>query len=216
MVAFIGIVILSAVLVVNLYHLQINRHEDYQTCSNDNRIKLVPIPPSRGLIYDRKGTLLAENRTIYQLEIVPEKVTDLPDVLNELREIVDLTDEDIANYEKERRRSRRFTSIPLKTLLNQIQVARFPVNQYRFPGTGNPKAISAVSTLPRLRSDPCYWLCGEKINDKDVERLDKRTVCCRTMPPLKISVSWVLSAIMNPSCTAKPAMRKWKSAAAAA
>ncbi|MER1372729.1 penicillin-binding protein 2, partial [Klebsiella pneumoniae] len=49
-VAFIGIVILSAVLVVNLYHLQINRHEDYQTRSNDNRIKLVPIPPSRGLI----------------------------------------------------------------------------------------------------------------------------------------------------------------------
>lgn len=145
-VAFIGIVILSAVLVVNLYHLQINRHEDYQTRSNDNRIKLVPIPPSRGLIYDRKGTLLAENRTIYQLEIVPEKVTDLPDVLNELREIVDLTDEDIANYEKERRRSRRFTSIPLKTPLNQIQVARFSVNQYRFRDWKS-KAISAVSTL---------------------------------------------------------------------
>lgn len=170
-VAFIGIVILSAVLVVNLYHLQINRHEDYQTRSNDNRIKLVPIPPSRGLIYDRKGTLLAENRTIYQLEIVPEKVTDLPDVLNELREIVDLTDEDIANYEKERRRSRRFTSIPLKTPLNQIQVARFSVNQYRFPGL----EIKGYQRRFYPYGSALTHVIGyvAKINDKDVERLDK-------------------------------------------
>lgn len=170
-VAFIGIVILSAVLVVNLYHLQINRHEDYQTRSNDNRIKLVPIPPSRGMIYDRRGTLLAENRTIYQLEIIPEKVTDLPDVLNELREIVDLSDEDIANYEKERRRSRRFTSIPLKTPLSQIQVARFSVNQYRFPGL----EIKGYQRRFYPYGSALTHVIGyvAKINDKDVERLDK-------------------------------------------
>ncbi|WP_112550908.1 penicillin-binding protein 2, partial [Morganella morganii] len=170
-VAFIGIVILSAVLVVNLYHLQINRHEDYQTRSNDNRIKLVPIPPSRGMIYDRRGTLLAENRTIYQLEIIPEKVTDLPDVLNELREIVDLSDEDIANYEKERRRSRRFTSIPLKTPLSQVQVARFSVNQYRFPGL----EIKGYQRRFYPYGSALTHVIGyvAKINDKDVERLDK-------------------------------------------
>lgn len=173
-VVFIGMIVLTAVLVTNLYNLQINRHEDYQTRSNDNRIKLVPIPPSRGLIYDRKGTLLALNRTIYQLEIVPEKVTDLPAVLNELRDIVDLTDEDIANYEKERKRSRRFTSIALKTPLNQIEVARFSVNQYRFPGL----EIKGYQRRFYPYGSALTHVIGyvAKINDKDVERLEKEGI----------------------------------------
>lgn len=173
-VVFIGMVVLTAVLITNLYNLQINRHEDYQTRSNDNRIKLVPIPPSRGLIYDRKGTLLAVNRTIYQLEIVPEKVTDLPAVLNELRDIVDLTDEDIANYEKERKRSRRFTSIALKTPLNQIEVARFSVNQYRFPGL----EIKGYQRRFYPYGSALTHVIGyvAKINDKDVERLEKEGI----------------------------------------
>ncbi len=173
-VVFIGMIVLTAVLITNLYNLQINRHEDYQTRSNDNRIKLVPIPPSRGLIYDRKGTLLALNRTIYQLEIVPEKVTDLPAVLNELRDIVDLTDEDIANYEKERKRSRRFTSIALKTPLNQIEVARFSVNQYRFPGL----EIKGYQRRFYPYGSALTHVIGyvAKINDKDVERLEKEGI----------------------------------------
>lgn len=133
LIAFGVIVILTSILVTNLYHLQIVRHEDYQTRSNDNRIKLVPIAPSRGIIYDRQGTQLALNSTFYQLEIVPEKVDNLQETLDKLRDIVDLTDEDIANFEKERKRSRRFTSIALKTQLNEVQVARFAVNQYHFP-----------------------------------------------------------------------------------
>lgn len=60
-------------LIANLYNVQIVRFNDYQTRSNENRIKLVPIPPSRGIIYDRNGTPLALNRTIYQLEMMPEK-----------------------------------------------------------------------------------------------------------------------------------------------
>ncbi|MGX8041326.1 hypothetical protein [Proteus mirabilis] len=83
-----------------MYHLQVARHDDYQTRSNDNRIKLVPIPPSRGIIYDRNGVPLALNRTIYQLEIVPEKVANIQETLESLREVVDLTDDDIAAFER--------------------------------------------------------------------------------------------------------------------
>lgn len=50
LVAFLGILVLSGVLVANLYNLQIVRFTDYQTRSNENRIKLVPIPPSRGTL----------------------------------------------------------------------------------------------------------------------------------------------------------------------
>ncbi|MCE5163001.1 peptidoglycan DD-transpeptidase MrdA [Plesiomonas sp. PI-19] len=170
-VAFIGILLLSGVLVANLYHLQVQNYEDYQTRSNDNRIKLLPIPPSRGLIYDRNGILLAENRTVFQLEMVPEKVDSVDKTLAALRPIVGLTDEDIANFRKERKRSRRFSSIPIKTPLNEEQVARFAINQYLFPG------VEVKGYLKR------YYPYGEalthvigyvaKINDKDVVRLDK-------------------------------------------
>ncbi|MEX6003034.1 peptidoglycan DD-transpeptidase MrdA [Providencia vermicola] len=171
LIAFGVIVLLTAVLVTNLYHIQVVRHEDYQTRSNDNRIKLVPIAPSRGIIYDRNGTQLALNSTFYQLEIVPEKVSDLQETLDKLRDVIGLTDEDIANFEKERKRSRRFTSIPLKTQLNEVQVARFAVNQYRFPGL----EVKSYQRRSYPYGSALTHVIGyvAKINDKDVERLDK-------------------------------------------
>lgn len=149
LVAFLGILLLTGVLIANLYNLQIVRFTDYQTRSNENRIKLVPIAPSRGIIYDRNGIPLALNRTIYQIEMMPEKVDNVQQTLDALRSVVDLTDDDIAAFRKERARSHRFTSIPVKTNLTEVQVARFAVNQYRFPGW-KLKAINAV-TIPTVQ-----------------------------------------------------------------
>ena len=150
-VAFLGILVLTGVLIANLYNLQIVRFTDYQTRSNENRIKLVPIAPSRGIIYDRNGTPLALNRTIYQLEVMPEKVDNLQQTLNDLRSVVDLTDDDIANFKKERARSHRFTSIPLKINLSEVQVARFSVNR-------GSEGLQAPLLSVRLRPDPRDWL----------------------------------------------------------
>ncbi|SFN68647.1 penicillin-binding protein 2 [Izhakiella capsodis] len=171
-VALCFIVLLSAILVVNLYHLQIQNFATYSTRSNENRIKLVPVAPSRGIIYDRNGIPLALNRTIYQLELIPEKVDNLHETINALRPIVNLTDEDIDNFQKDRKRSRRFTSIALKTGLNEVQVARFAVNQYRFPGVEvkgyqqryYPYAAALTHVLGYV----------SKINDRDAKDLDNQ------------------------------------------
>ena len=72
----------------------------YQTRSNGNRIKLLPLPPTRGLIYDRYGELLAENLTFFGLYIVPEKTENLDRTFEELRYVVGLTDEDIEHFKK--------------------------------------------------------------------------------------------------------------------
>lgn len=167
--AIFGILILSSILVVNLYHLQINRFEDYSTRSNQNRIKLVPIAPSRGIIYDRNNTPLAVNRTIYQAEIIPEKVVDIQETLTLLTPILNLSEEDIQSFLKERKRSRKFTSIPLKTGLDEIQVARFAVNQYRFPGVEVKGYLQRFYPYgPTLTHVVGYV---SKINDKDAARL---------------------------------------------
>ncbi|MEG7329471.1 peptidoglycan DD-transpeptidase MrdA [Serratia marcescens] len=171
LVAFLGILVLSGILIANLYNLQVLRVEDYRTRSNENRIKLVPIAPSRGIIYDRNGTPLALNRTIYQLELMPEKVDDLKATLQALRTVVDLTDDDITNFEKERKRSRRFVSIPVKTALTEVQVARFAVNQFRFPGV----EVKGYQRRYYPYGSALTHVTGyvSKINDRDVERLDK-------------------------------------------
>ncbi|MGY0155085.1 peptidoglycan DD-transpeptidase MrdA [Edwardsiella tarda] len=171
LVAFAGVLLLTGVLIANLYHLQILRFEDYKTRSNENRIKLVPIAPSRGMIYDRNGTPLAFNRTIYQLEVIPEKVEGLQEQIAALGPIVDLSADDLDNFQKERKRSRRFTSIPLKTALNEVQVARFAVNQFRFPGF----EVKGYQRRYYPYGSALTHVIGyvSKINDKDVERLDK-------------------------------------------
>ncbi|MDE1250177.1 penicillin-binding protein 2 [Vibrio aestuarianus] len=169
--AFIGIVVLVGILLTNLYHIQINQYQDYKTRSNDNRIKVVPIAPNRGLIYDRNGVLLAENRPVFSLEITPEQVKDMAETIARLQDILEISPEKIATFEKERRQTRRFNSIPILTQLTQEQVAIFSVNQHRFPG------VSVTANLKR------YYPYGavlthvigyvSRINDKDLERLER-------------------------------------------
>ncbi|WP_031381488.1 penicillin-binding protein 2 [Vibrio parahaemolyticus] len=168
-VAFFGIVVLMGLLVANMYNIQVNQFQDYQTRSNDNRIKVVPIAPNRGLIYDRNGVLLAENRPVFNLELTPEKIKDIDATIKELQTILEITPEQIERFHRERKRTRRFKSVPLLTQLNEKQVAVFSVNQYRFPG------VEISATLKR------YYPYGEvlthvigyvsRINDRDMQRL---------------------------------------------
>ena len=76
-IAFIGILALLLTLISNIYELEINSYEKYQTRSNSNRIKLLPVAPNRGLIYDRNGILLADNKPVYSLEVIAEQTVDL-------------------------------------------------------------------------------------------------------------------------------------------
>ena len=168
-VSFIGVLVLLSLLLLNIYHLQVRDYENYQTRSNGNRIKLLPVAPTRGLIYDRNNKILAENLTFFGLYIVPEKTENLQQTYDQLRQIVGLTDEDIEAFTKERRRNSRYTPILLKADLTEEQIARFSVDQYNFP---------SLEIRPYFKRHYPY---GEdlthilgyvaKINDKDVERL---------------------------------------------
>ncbi|WP_272165430.1 penicillin-binding protein 2 [Vibrio diabolicus] len=168
-VAFIGIVLLMGALVANMYNIQVNQFQDYQTRSNDNRIKVVPIAPNRGLIYDRNGVLLAENRPVFNLELTPEKIKDIDATIQELQTILEITPDQIEHFHQERKRTRRFKSVPLLTQLNEKQVAVFSVNQYRFPG------VEISATLKRYYpfSEVLTHVIGyvSRINDRDMQRL---------------------------------------------
>jgi len=132
MLVFAGILIL--VLFARLLYLQVIAHEHFTTLSEDNRVKLQPIPPNRGLIFDRNGIVLAENLPSYRLEITPEQVQDMDATLNALAEIIDIREVDRSRFEKLRKRKPGFEAVPLLFHLNDVQVARFSANRHRFPG----------------------------------------------------------------------------------
>ncbi|PCE69139.1 penicillin-binding protein 2 [Salinivibrio sp. YCSC6] len=173
-VCFVGIIALVGILLTNLYHIQVVEHQDYQTRSNDNRIKVVPVAPNRGLIYDRNGKLLAENRPVYHLEITPEQVDDMPATLARLQSLLSLSDSDIDNFQKERRRSRRFNAVPLKTQLTDKEVAIFSAHQHQFSGV----EIKAYLKRHYPYGDALTHVLGyvAKINDRDIAKLRQKDV----------------------------------------
>jgi penicillin-binding protein 2 len=173
-VAFIIVVVMFGVLVVNLYHLQIGQYQFYQTRSNQNDIKMLPIAPSRGLIMDRNGIILAQNITLYELLVIPGKVPDLKQTINALTPIVDLTPEDLHNFEDAKARGRKFAEIPLKMALSDVEVARFAVNQFRFPGV----SLSRYQQRQYPYGAELAHVVGyvSKINDNDEKNLEKQGI----------------------------------------
>tara|TARA_Y100001956_G_C4126478_1_gene190389 strand:- start:2314 stop:4203 length:1890 start_codon:yes stop_codon:yes gene_type:complete len=168
-VAFMGIVTMMGLLVTNLYNIQVNQFQDYKTRSNDNRIKVVPIAPNRGLIYDRNGQLLAENRPVFSLEITPEKIKDMDETIANLQEILTITPEQVERFKKERRQTRRFKSVPILTQLTPEQVAKFSVNQHKFPGVSVNAALKRHYPYGEVLTHVIGYV--SRINDRDMQRL---------------------------------------------
>lgn len=132
--ALIGMGILITLLIIRLGYLQIIQLDLYSTLSKRNSLDLMPLEPTRGLIYDRNGVLLAENIPVFSLDVIPYKVQNLNKTLAELGKIIPLSDTDIAQFQKQLKQHRRFDEILLKLRLSEEDTARFAENAYRFPG----------------------------------------------------------------------------------
>jgi penicillin-binding protein 2 len=122
------------VILLRYYSLQITEYETYRTQSDRNRIQLQPLPPKRGLIYDRNGVLLADNRPSYILSVVREQVPDLDATLAELQTLVPVSDSDLEKFHKKLARRRPYEAVPLRFRLTEEEQARLAVNRYRLPG----------------------------------------------------------------------------------
>ncbi len=128
------VIIMMIVILARLVYLQIISHEHYTTLAEDNRVSIVPVPPTRGLIYDRNGTILAQNLPAFSLEIVPERITNIEETIRELSEILEINDDHLKRFKKQLQQKSAFRSIPLRTHLNDVEVARFAANRHHFPG----------------------------------------------------------------------------------
>lgn len=134
LIAFGLVLLFLAVLLARFGELMILRHEHYAARSEQNRIKLQPLPPTRGLILDRTGRILADNRLAYRLELIPERVADIERTLEELAEFLTIDEEERARIVELSKLRRRFQSVPIKLRLDESELARFALERYRFPG----------------------------------------------------------------------------------
>ena len=159
-------------LLLRLYDLQITHNAHYQTLSNDNRVRVLAIPPTRGLIYDRDGHLLADNRPSYELVITPSNVDNIDVLLTDIAAIISLEAHEIRRFKRLLRLKQSFQKIPLAYNLTDAEVAKFAVAQYHFPGV----EIVARSTRYYPEGEHFAHVMGYvgRINESELVRLDKR------------------------------------------
>ncbi len=128
------VLVFFGILLLRFIWLQLIQHDYYQTRAEDNRIALVPITPNRGLIIDRNGVVLARNYSAYTLEITPSKVPNFDATIDQLAELIDIQPRDRKRFKKLLEESKNFESLPIRTRLTDVEVARFIAHRYRFPG----------------------------------------------------------------------------------
>ncbi len=145
------VLLLFLILFARFFYLQVSQREHYHTLAEANRISIAPIVPNRGLIFDRNGEVLAHNYSAYTLEIVPSKVKNLEDLINELSTVVEIAARDRKRFKKLMEESKRFESLPIRTRLSDVEVARFAANRYRFPASKSRRAYSASTPRAKWR-----------------------------------------------------------------
>ena len=128
------VVALLLLLVYRYADLQWLQYQKFATQSERNRVHVLPVAPKRGLIYDRNGVLLADNRPSYSLALVKERVADLDVTLIDLQQLFDIDSQRIEKFKQRLRRRTPYQAVPLKFRLSEDEISRFAVNRHRLPG----------------------------------------------------------------------------------
>jgi penicillin-binding protein 2 len=170
MVAFFIVLLGFSVIIARLVYLQVIQYDTYTTMSEGNRIKILPLPPRRGIIYDRNGVKLATNEISYSLEVVPARVTNMTEMLADLRRIINIEDEDIEIFQRLVQRKRRFEPVPLRFELSEQERALFAINRHRFPAVNIQSNWTRV--YPKQASGVHIIGYVGRINEQELKELD--------------------------------------------
>lgn len=171
-VMVVAIIASAFLMLARLSYLQIIQHQHFTTLAQENRLKLVAIPPTRGLIYSRDGVLLAENRPSYVLEMVAENVENIDVALSEIHQVIPLETDSIEQLKSEIKRRRGFDPIAVKSSLSDTEVAVFSVNQYRFPGFRIVAKLSRAYPQAEVMSHITGYV--GRISEEEAANLDSR------------------------------------------
>ncbi len=153
------------------FRLQVVQHQRFAAQAEANRIKPRPIVPGRGLIYDRKGRILADNIPAFRLDVTPDRAGNLDEVLARISKVVAFTPEDLEAFAEARKSARRHRPITLKLRLTEDEIARFAVDRWRYPGVDLVPYFSRVYPYGDLFAHVIGYV--GRVDVRDRERLDE-------------------------------------------
>ncbi|KEI70488.1 penicillin-binding protein 2 [Endozoicomonas elysicola] len=162
--------LLGVGLISRLFYLQVVRYNELSTQSDDNRVLVQPIPPTRGLIYDTNGKLLAVNKPSHILSIVREQTKDLDGLLESIGTLLPLTEGELQRFHQRVKRRRPFEAVPLKFDLTSEEIAQVSVNLFRFPGVDINAELIRKYPEGEIFAHSIGYV--GRINDQDLRRLD--------------------------------------------
>ena len=138
--------IVLAFLLLRLAWLQIVEHEKHSSKAEDNRVILLPQQAPRGMIFDRNLTVMARNDAGFYLELQPSKIEGFQKTIQKLREVIEITKNDVRKFKRLQKEVRSYDGLPLRGPLSDIEVAKLVTRIQNLPG---------VEVRPRLiRSYP--------------------------------------------------------------
>jgi len=162
---------LTGLVVGRLTQLQVFEYEYFSAQSQGNRIRVQPVPPTRGLIFDRNGIVLAENLPSYQLELTPEQVPDIDETLERLAAIALIDAASIDELKDLIRSRRRFDAIPIRRRLSDEEIARFAIERPRFPGVEIRAGLARNYPYGKAVAHALGYVGG--INAMDLQTIDQ-------------------------------------------
>ena len=165
--------VLLAAVGARLFYLQVMRHDYYAGLSQGNSIRTEAIPPSRGLILDRNGVVLADNRPAFQIELVRELVGDskaLEATLGSLVSIGLLHAEEVNNIRRTVLLHKVYESVPIKLQLTEEEMALFAVHRYQFSGVDIRTRLARHYPLGEMAVHAIGYVSA--INEADLKQID--------------------------------------------
>ena len=170
------VLICFSVLFANLYYLQVISYDDYQTRSNENRIRVLPVVPQRGIIYDRNHVVLAENRPVFHLVLFPHKDIDKRDTIARLDALMnlELTPSDVEHILELTRTRQRFSGVEVADLLTEEQIAVFSVNRHHFPNVQLSSDLKRYYPFSSITTHAIGYV--SRINAADIEKLTEQGI----------------------------------------
>jgi len=168
--AAVVVLLLTGVLVVRLVHLQILDFERFSELSQGNRFRIDPMPPTRGIIYDRRGRVIAENRPNWELVAVGEEIDNLDRTLHSLEELGLVDPDEHATLRNLIRSHRGFERVKLSNLTEE-QAATFAVRRHLFSGVDIQEALARYYPFHEAVAHAVGYVGS--ISAADLERIDR-------------------------------------------
>ena len=158
-------------LIVRYAYLQIANYETFSTASDQNRIRLQPLPPARGYIYDRNGILLADNYPVFSATMSRADVQDIASTVQRLTPLLSLSDDDIDRFNARIKTSKKTERVALKLNLTETDIAKFSEVKFQFPGVNIETQMTRYYPHGELFAHVIGYV--GRINDKELKEIDK-------------------------------------------